>query len=697
MDFPKKIQGTDGVRGMVCPSEHPLVSEFTPVEALLKKGLLTDRFIELYSFCYIKLLEQKGAYQPGQEIIVGWDPRDTQGIYYQAAIRGVRKAGAKAVSIGILPTPAIPLYLLYKEAAGGIMITASHNPPDQNGIKLFSKILGLKPLPRDDQELSSLIYQTSYHRLSSCSLQGGYEEAHDEALDLWYQFFELSSNTWLEDKTLLQHLILVIDPTYGCLKGLASTVFDKLGVNKVIEVSNDPWGQVNVNSGVADLEGVREIDSQLLADSGNSFQNSNAIQTMFELGKRYRKDIIRGNLWVAGAVFDADGDRFYRLDYDPLRDKVLILSGDEIAYHQARYLISRFPTQLSGTPYVNTVESDLNVSLAAAELGYCPIIEAVGDKWLLVRAVLSWLEAELSVKGRNYLKELKERGVSTVNEIGEFVAEVESSFSPRLDMIDQGFRVIKGHSIGSEASGHTITPAFLTNQRGITHPVFIGNGLKSAVNTFVSTECLYRTTDIAKYLDLLYNPFPKGFQQTLYVYYTDKAKLYSNSPLWHQLETAIRGPSTDQWEKRIYPQEPDMLYLSLITAQGKQQGAIFIRNSGTEDKTGINLRGIKEEQKKLMRLGEIVLKLLFQNIKNRDHIYAQAEEQILKQLAERTSCPKETLIPTVPGVKAERLLNELGKQGLIEYKEGQVCLTPLGIWYVQKILNPETRTNRIAN
>ena len=697
--LPKRLQGTDGVRGVACPADHPSVAGLTPVDAFLKKGILTEEFVELYCFCYVKLLEQESVWQPGQEIVIGWDPRDDQGIYHQAAIRGVCKAGAKAVAIGILPTPAVPLYLLHQEARGGIMITASHNPPDQNGIKLFSKTLGLKPLPADDQQLTSLIYQTPYWQAYQCPLEGSYEDGHDQALGVFLKFFEISSNTWLEKKDLLRHLILIIDPAYGCCRGLASKVFNQLGVKEVIEVNNDPRGQVNVNSGVAGLEGAREIDSQLQSDSGHIFQDYKVVQTMFEIGRKYHDSIIRGNIWVAGAVFDADGDRFYRLDYDPLRDRIIILSGDEIAYHQAKYLINRFPKELLGAPYVNTVESDLNSSLAAAELGYRPIIEAVGDKWLLVQGALNWLEARLDHDGKKHLGELKQKGVSAIAEIEDLFRSSKSKaqsskskdqtpalcrYEPESYPTGQRFRIIKGYSIGSETSGHTITPGLLNTNADITIPVFIGNALKSAVNTFVATESLYHRSDIARYIDQVHMPFPRGFQKSLPVYYTDKTRFYNGSPLWHQLEATIKEDRSGLWVKRVYPQERDMLYLAFNDHEGGQKGALFIRNSGTEDKTVVNLRGSRKDGDKLLAVGQTVLKLLFQDLKDQNHNYAQAETQILKTLTERGPCTPDDLLSLVPGINWDRLFNELSKQRLIEYRDGRVCLTSLGSWYIKK-------------
>ena len=94
-------------------------------------------------------------------------------------------------------------------------------------------------------------------------------------------------------------------------------------------------------------------------------------------------------------MFDADADRFYRLDYHPDKDCLLVLSGDETAYLQAEYLMQRDPEKYKGTVYINTVESDLNTSRAVARLGFKPQLSPVGDKWVLLRIALLIIETRL--------------------------------------------------------------------------------------------------------------------------------------------------------------------------------------------------------------------------------------------------------------------------------------------------------------
>ena len=95
-------------------------------------------------------LIRDGQLKRGDSCVVGWDPRDTRGTYTGAVIRGIRKAGINALVLGVVATPLASMYMLYKQAGGAFMVTASHNPKDQNGIKIFLAHRGMKLLPEND-------------------------------------------------------------------------------------------------------------------------------------------------------------------------------------------------------------------------------------------------------------------------------------------------------------------------------------------------------------------------------------------------------------------------------------------------------------------------------------------------------------------------------------------------------------------
>jgi phosphomannomutase len=291
-----------------------------------------------------------------------------------------------------------------------------------------------------------------------------------------------------------------------------------------------------------------------------------------------------------------------------------VLSGDETAFHQARHLAPPRPRTL----YVNTVESDLNAARAAQALGYEPVLTGVGDKWVLRQAA-----------------EHPER-----------------------------------YGIGSEETGHNISRGHVTTRAGREVEVFLGNGLKSALNTFVATRGL-APREAAR-------PFPRGFKKTFYVYYTRKELLHAGSEAFRGVEGVIRRAcALGEVVEEPRPEEPDMLYLAVRGADGRQRAGIFVRNSGTEEKTGVNVRGTLEDAEELARVGEEAIVHLARTLKDREHAMARAEHEVLRAL--RAGARAAAALPIPEGVHRERLLEELAnKEKVIRAVPAGYELTPLG-------------------
>ncbi|MHC4953396.1 MAG: hypothetical protein ACYTGZ_05855 [Planctomycetota bacterium] len=567
-----RLQGTDGIRRPVLLSTDARVAGLTPLEAFLDRGVITEQFMELYTFAFVSSLKD------ADEIAIGWDPRDPAGEFTGAAVRGIQKAGATAVVLGICPTPGVAIYQVWRGAPAAFMVTASHNFRDQNGIKIFRGPHALKLFPDDDRTLTRRVLDLDYARdVAPLPLAGGMIEAHAEARRVFRDFHLDPRNSWLASGEKLGEFPLVVDAANGAMSGVAAEVFGALHGGEVIEVNADvEGGQVNKDSGVADLEGHHTI-----ARGEARFANHAAVNEVFaRKGK--------------AAVFDADGDRFYRLDYDAASDSVLVLSGDETAVHQARF---RAPPE-RGTLYVNTVESDLNAARYAGELGYEPRLTAVGDKWVLKQAA-------------NHPDE---------------------------------------YGIGSEETGHNISKGWIVDHRGATRDVFTGNGLKSALNTFVAT----RGMDAAD----AHRPFAPGFKRTFYVYYTDKPSLSAGSEVFEGVAAAIEEACTLGPVRRVvHEEEPEMLYLAVNGDDGTQRAGIFVRNSGTEEKTGVNVRGSMEDKQALSDIGESALLYLSARMKDHTHAMARAERAILEALG--NGAVAADALPVPDDVHRERLLMEL--------------------------------------
>jgi len=587
----RRLQGTDGIRRPVALSTDPRVEGLTPVQAFLERGLITEQFVELYVYAFVSSLEF------ADDVVIGWDPRDPAGDYTGAAVRGIRKAGANAHVLGVFPTPGVAIYQVWSGAPAAFMITASHNFRDQNGIKIFRGPNALKLFPQDDRALTKRVLALDWEELRSLPETGGEENHRDEALSVFREFHTDPRNSWLPEGETLGEFPLVVDAANGAFSGIAADIFRKLHGGEVIEVNADAAsGQVNRNSGVADLEGHARIERD-----DPRFAEHAAVQEVFAR---------RGK----AAVFDADGDRFYRLDYDPESDGILVLSGDETAVHQAAFHAPPPP----GTLYVNTVESDLNAARHAARLGYEPRLTGVGDKWVLQQAA----------------------------------------------------RDPDRYGIGSEETGHNISKGWLVALDGTTREIFTGNGLKSALNTFVATRGMSPAAAA--------RPFAPGFKQTFYVYYTDKGALRAGSEVFEGVAQAIEEACTLGPVRRVvHEEEPDMLYLAVDGEDGTQRAGIFVRNSGTEEKTGVNVRGMTADATALRAAGEAALLYLAGAMKAKEHPMARAEQAVLEALAGGPVRAEELPIPD--DVHRERLLHELAhKEKVIRADDGKYERTERG-------------------
>ncbi len=671
----QRLQGTDGIRRETKRSHISECKNLTPQQVFLEKGWITEQFMELYAYSHIKNLP--GSKIP-KNVVVGWDPRDPSGIFIEAVIKGIRKAGGNALTLGIVPTPLVPLFMLHQDSDCGIMITASHNPNDQNGIKLFSPFRGMKPLPSDDFQLTRLILQQKYSAIKNVSLEGKRKDCSKNALELFSGFTLAPENSWIDESVNFKNVVLVVDPANGSLTSIARKIFTQAGFGKVFEVNGKLNGDVNVFSGVADLEGRDRITAEQIKNPGGYFYRHKAVVKLFEVGRKHKSSLRKGKMRAVGTIFDADADRFFMLEYDPFKDLLWVLSGDETAILQAQHLLTQFPEKYKGSLYVNTVESDLNAATAAEKMGLKSELTAVGDKWILLKILLKHLEqkakdSDCSKQKRlvfqREVKKLKKMGITSITSLKKLALILGEKKGQKKDASP----VL---AVGSEETGHNITESKLTRPDGETVSIYSGNGIKSALNTLVATE--YLNLSPKKYYNKVSRPFAPGFKGTFYVYYIHQELFFSGSIVWRKVkQTLMRAAKKRNYQvaTRIFPEDPDMLYISLSAGKA----GIFVRNSGTENKISINLRGSKSDAANLKQIGQETIKILFTALKNCDHHFYKLELDVLSQIASQSLNEKDLEIEKY---SKTRLVTEMQKQRLIEMSSKGFRLTALGKWYV---------------
>ena len=674
------MQGTDGIRGRIA-KKQPQLDRMNAFTYFLEVGFLTPAFFEHYTYAYATLLLETGGVQQGESIIIGWDPRDRTGDYNRAAVSGIRKAGLKAVAVGVLPTPAIPLYMLSRRAAGCVVLTASHNPSDQNGIKLFHGWTALKFLPIDDAALTLKIIEQQNIDLASVPVSGDYEDHYAAAKSFFIQYQVHPQNSWIDQQTF-EDIVLVIDASKGAVTTVVKEIFGSYRFRELVFTNLE--GDINEYCGVADLEGHELIHAREITDQDGRFFPYASLQALIAKARSYG-DVQTGMLQLVGLVFDGDGDRCFRLDYHPDKDALLVSSGDQLGIHLARFIKQRDGLKADDSWFINTVESDLKTAITAEEEGFQSIVTGVGDKWILKKAVLDMIKAELKTD-----HPLADRllDLLRLDESGEELSGIDVSMAWKAYLkssISEDRPAKYRFQIGIEESGHSISPGFIKNGSATVRS-FAGNGLKSGLNSLSAIQQAVMGSSREERITYLEHPFSAGIKSTFYTYYVNKKQLSQGSEFRRELESKVEKAVTEYFPEGyqptliVFPEELSLVYFKISKGE-KTTGAIFIRNSGTEDKSALYLRGEMEIAPFLESIGQNLHLFLLKGMKDHSSDFVQFEIEAVKTIAEgRFPSPLKEKYLLLPH---ERILKEIEfKEGLFRREGKDLLLTKKG-----KLLN----------
>lgn len=311
----RKYFGTDGIRGPV--GHWPISADF-----MLRLGRAVGA-----------VLVREGKSRP--KVLIGKDTR-VSGYMFEAALEaGLVAAGADVGLLGPMPTPAVAFLTRSMRASAGIVISASHNPHHDNGIKFFSangeKLSDAVELAIEQEIEAEFVTVASEHL--------GKASRIDDAVARYAEFCKAT----VPEDFSLAGLKLVIDCAHGATYQVAPKVFAELGA-EVITVGDKPDG-FNINRQVG----------------------STCPQTL--------QQAVLANAADMGIAFDGDGDRLVLVDRQGA-----IADGDDILYVLARSLHAQ--GLLTG-PVVGTLMSNFGLQLALAEFGV-PLIRAnVGDRYVM--------------------------------------------------------------------------------------------------------------------------------------------------------------------------------------------------------------------------------------------------------------------------------------------------------------------------
>jgi phosphoglucosamine mutase len=314
----RKLFGTDGIRGLA--NEPPMTPEIA-----FKVG------------CAIAHVAKRTGH--GTRVVIGKDTRVSGYMLETALASGVCSMGGRVLLCGPIPTPAVSYLTTSMRADAGIVISASHNPFEDNGIKIFGPD-GFK-LP-DDQEsdIERLMDDGSLERSRPTGDGVGRAERVEAAGGRYVTYVK---GTFPRDLTL-DGVRVVVDAANGAAYKVAPTVFSELGAD-VIAVGVRPNGRnINKECGALHPETMREVVLQKQA--------------------------------AIGIALDGDADRLIVVD-----EKGDVVDGDTIMALCASRMLRR--GDLRGGALVTTVMSNLGLELAMRSIGARLIRTNVGDRYVV--------------------------------------------------------------------------------------------------------------------------------------------------------------------------------------------------------------------------------------------------------------------------------------------------------------------------
>ena len=659
-----RLQGTDGIRGPIQqhlpPSEHP-------VKWYLQTGDITPEFFQLYTYSTCCLLRKFGLTELSNIIVVGWDSRDSSGTFNNAAILGILQAGLAPYSVGILPTPAVALHMLATQASAAIVLTASHNPADQNGVKIFLGSSGLKLFPADDESLTEFLLKQPWPLPSSSIFHDICDASEAAQKNFIAHLLQNQDFEMILDQP--ESINIITDSAFGACQVIVQHFPKSWSIFQ--HYNSDCSNEINRFSGVADLEGTRWLSEQHLKNS--QWKNHTALHQLFQNLRKNPKSLHLS--WI----FDGDGDRCFILVADSSRQGIHILSGDALML-----LISSDSESKSQNKYIfNTIESDLEASSRILGKKFNLRQCAVGDKWLLLEAFDSRIKTL-----KEHLQKFSGAKKDLIDDIQKTLVQMKKLGRPSafeltrlwrnlIKEIPEANQLSTDFFLGSEESGHVIVPA--THNKEL---VFLGNGPLVA---FKATEILYKRwlhnpEEFFKNIEALQ---PQGTRVTLPIYYVVKEKLLE--PRFRdELCQIIQESAGNLYPEFIQdwinlPEDNELLMLQLKD-KNTLKIAIFIRNSGTEDKLSLYIQGNGISDAALNELSREIYWHLLCHCKNRNSNWYQSEAQIMVEIL------KESTVISWPEnpVTKSRLLHEMrNKQKFITGGSENLKLTEMGRRYAQ--------------
>jgi phosphoglucosamine mutase len=315
-----KIFGTDGVRGVA--NVYPMTTEMA---MQLGRGV-----------AYVFKNDKRR-----HKIVIGKDTRLSGYMIENAIASGICSMGVDVLLVGPLPTPGIAFITSSMRADAGVVISASHNPFQDNGIKFFSRD-GFKLDDEIEDRIEELIFSNDIDHLRPTAEEVGKAFRVDDAVGRYVVFLK---NTFSRDLTL-EGMKIAMDCANGASYKVAPAVFEELGANLV-------------------LTGVKPNGYNINQDCGSVYPQVTA-------------ELVKESGAQLGIAFDGDADRLICVD-----ERGTVVDGDQLmAIFASRMLKDQ---TLKHSTLVTTVMSNMGLEMALKSMGGEIVRTAVGDRYVVER------------------------------------------------------------------------------------------------------------------------------------------------------------------------------------------------------------------------------------------------------------------------------------------------------------------------
>ena len=523
------LHGTDGIRGKISASPK---TDLEALEAIVQRREVNGRAFMVIGEAIGQILAEELDDYP--KVVIGWDRRPGNAMLVSGLTDGLHSSSVRVIHAGTVATPGLHDAVLGTKSDAGLMVTASHNPHTDSGVKFFDAN-GRKSMPSLERRIADLAWQIAERGINpepdpeSClpdrmiHAERGHRSTLAKRLDGMADFLRInvSNCNW---KDIIGSDLLLLDSSGGAATTWLAAGLERRGI-PVKEISSLEK-ELNDQCGAGELSPTDSWTWAEMIDSKHLLLKS--------LAENHSQNIPKGSL--IGAALDGDGDRCLLIETTD--DGARVIDGDEMADNIAR------AWDFVGVAHATmafSIETDL--SLTSSDDRFRMQVNflecAVGDRWLSNQLSKNWIDS------KNW---------------------------PSI--------------IGAEDSGHIVMAS--------PHPEIenkwslVGDGAATLISQLLVRALQHHNEKMAP-------TFKSGWKKRTSIIDSDRTKWTGDGKLADSVESMIIeyfGQKNCSLSRKSIEGETSLLLLS-----GNVNSvpiSVGIRNSGTQEKTSISLRSMKD-------------------------------------------------------------------------------------------------------